>query len=81
MAAAGQPTAAEALSRLEAELQPHLESPIGVGLDVPAWLQRLEGTVQQTRASRTALAGLAEELFRIPKKVLSPEELRQELPE
>jgi hypothetical protein len=81
MEAAGKPEAEQSLARLEAELAPHLESPTGVGLDVPAWLQRLEATVQQTRASRTALAGLAEELFRIPKRVLPLDDLRRELPE
>jgi hypothetical protein len=79
MAAAGGPGAAEALGRLERELSPHLEDPSGVGLDVPPWLQRLEATVQQTRAAQTALAELAEELFRIPKVVLPPDALRAQL--
>jgi hypothetical protein len=79
MEAAGRPGADVALAQLETELRPHLENPTGVGLDVPAWLQRLEATVQQTRAARTAIAGLAEELFRIPKVVVPLEELRQQL--
>jgi hypothetical protein len=81
MEAAGGPGADAMLTRLEQELAPHLENPAGVGLDVPLWLQRLEATVQQTRASRTALAELAEELFRIPKVVLPPDELRRQLEE
>jgi hypothetical protein len=81
MAAAGGPGAAEALARLEKELGPHLANPAGVGLDVPPWLQRLEATVQQTRAAHTALAELAEELFRIPKGVVPLDELRRRLEE
>jgi hypothetical protein len=79
MESAGRPEGNEVLARLEQELQPHLESPTGVGLDVPHWLQRLEATVQQQRASRTALAELAEGLFRIPKVVLPLFELRDQL--
>jgi hypothetical protein len=48
---------------------------------VPHWLQRLEATVQQHQVSRTAIAGLAEDLFRIPKVVLPLDELRRQLQE
>jgi hypothetical protein len=77
--AAGGPGADEALARLEAELQPLLEKPTGVGLDVPQWLQRLEATVQQHQVAHTEIAGLAEELFRIPKVIVPLDELREAL--
>jgi hypothetical protein len=81
LAAAGGPMADEVLARLEKELAPHLAEPAGVGLDVPPWLARLEATVQQTRASQTAIAEMAEELFRIPKVVVPLESLRDGLAE
>jgi hypothetical protein len=77
LAAAGGPKAAETLALLEKELAPHLAEPVGVGLDLPAWLLRLEATIQQTRAAHTAIAELAEELFRIPKVVVPLDELRR----
>jgi hypothetical protein len=50
-----------------------------VGLDVPAWLRRLEAEVQRVRATRSPLALLAEGLFQVPRAKLSLEEVRDQL--
>jgi hypothetical protein len=77
--AAGKPQAEEVRRRLEEELQPFIAEPEGVGFDPPSWLRRLEAAVGQARAARTEVAVLIEELFRIPKVILTPEELLQQL--
>jgi hypothetical protein len=68
-----------AFARLERELQPLAANPTGVGLDVPQWLRRLEVEVRQVQASQTAVAVLAEEFLRVPRKALSLEELQQQV--
>lgn len=68
-----------ALEELEEELRPFTAVPAGVGLDVPAWLRRLELEVQQVHAAHTSLAELAEDLFQMPERPLSQEELREQL--
>jgi hypothetical protein len=67
--------------RLQEELQAYAATPTGVGLDVPQWLRRLEGEVQRVRAAHTSLAELAEGLFQMPERLLSFEELQQQLQE
>jgi hypothetical protein len=69
----------EAFAELEEELRPFVEVPAGVGLDVPAWLRRLETEVQQVHAAHTSLAELAEDLFQMPERALSQAELQQQL--
>ena len=49
-----------ALGRLSAELRAYTATPTGVGLDVPAWLRRLEAEVHRVQANRTTVAALAE---------------------
>ena len=71
----------EAFAELLEELRPFTAVPAGVGLDVPAWLRRLEMEVQQVHAAQTALAELAEDLFQMPERALSQEELRRQLQE
>jgi hypothetical protein len=68
-------------SRLQAELRTYTASPTGVGLDVPAWLRRLEGEVHRVQASRTTVAVLAENFFRIPRRAVNPEEVQRQLRE
>jgi hypothetical protein len=68
-----------ALEELREELRPFTAVPAGVGLDVPAWLRRLEAEVQGVQAAHTRLAELAEDLFQMPERALSQEELRQQL--
>jgi hypothetical protein len=46
---------------------------------VPHWLQRLAATVQQVRASRTAIAGLAENLLQVPRVPIALPDLEQQL--
>jgi hypothetical protein len=70
-----------AMEALEEELQPFVSLPSGVGLDVPGWLRRLEAEVQRVHASHTSLAELAENLFQMPERDLSREELQQQLQE
>ena len=54
-------------------------TPTGVGLDVPEWLRRLEGEVQRTRATRSPVAVLAEELFRVPQRLVEYEDLQNQI--
>jgi hypothetical protein len=68
-----------AFAELEEELRPFVEVPSGVGLDVPAWLRRLETEVQEVHAAQTSLAQLAEDLFQMPERTLSQAELQRQL--
>jgi hypothetical protein len=72
-------TPGEAYQRLKDELDPHLNHPIGVGLDVPAWIRRVESEVQQARTSRTPFVALNENLFPTPQKTLTMEEFRTQV--
>ena len=54
---------------------------LGVGLDLPDWLRRLEAEVHRVRMAQTAVATLAEHQFQIPKKVVSLEELARQMEE
>jgi hypothetical protein len=72
-------TPARSLGRLEKELAPLIDSPIGVGLDVPQWLRRLEGEVQRVRAAQSTIVELAEGFLGVPRKALPLAELRQQL--
>ncbi len=68
-----------AFNRLLTELRRQGDMPLGVGLDVPQWLRRLEQEVRRARASQTPTAVLAEQLFHLPTKKLTYEELRRQL--
>jgi hypothetical protein len=68
-------------ARLRAELQAYTATPTGVGLDVPAWLRRLEAEVRHVNATQTTLATLAENFFRVPRRALSHDEVRRQLRE
>ncbi|HEX5271763.1 MAG TPA: hypothetical protein VFW33_14800, partial [Gemmataceae bacterium] len=70
-----------AFERLRRELQPFTATPTGAGLDVPPWLRRLEGEVQRVRATHSAVAVLAEGLFRAPQRLVPHEEVRRQLQE
>jgi hypothetical protein len=70
-----------AFRRLQAELRTYTASPTGVGLDVPAWLRRLESEVHRVQANRTTVAVLAENFFRIPRRPVSHEEVQRQLRE
>lgn len=67
--------------RLERELRPYLETPVGVGLDVPHWLQRLGMEVHRVRVGQRALTMLAEDFFRVPKMTLAADEIERQLQE
>jgi len=79
MREARQPGAKASFTRLRQELQAFTATPMGVGLDVPYWLRRLEMEVHRVHATRTTLAMLAEEVFRVPRRSLSWDELQRQL--
>lgn len=67
--------------RLQAELRAYTATPTGVGLDVPAWLRRLEAEMHRVQASRNTVAQLAESFFRIPRRAISHDEVQRQLRE
>ena len=67
------------LEQLEIGLQPYLQSPAGVGLDVPAWLRRLEGELHRVIMRRMAISHLSENLIQIPRLIVPLENLREQL--
>jgi ribosomal 50S subunit-associated protein YjgA (DUF615 family) len=71
----------ESFRRFLQELEPFVSNPRGVGLDVPPWIRRLETEIFRIRTSRSAVAGLAEELFKLPRLTLPLEELQRQLHE
>jgi hypothetical protein len=78
MEEARRPGERPAFARLEKALAEQTATPSGAGLDVPAWLRRVEGEVRRVQAGRTAVAQLAEQLLRAPQRVLAwPDVLRQ----
>jgi hypothetical protein len=76
---ARQPGSHPIFIRLRQALQTLAASPTGAGLDVPHWLRRLENEAQRVQASQSAVALLAEELFRVPKRSITEEDLLQQL--
>jgi len=68
-----------AFADLAKGLESFSDTPIGVGLDVPEWLRRLEGEVHRVRMTRSAVATLAERQFQVPKIVVSLEELGRQM--
>ncbi len=68
-----------AFARLRKELKVYTATPMGVGLDVPYWLRRLEMEVHRVQAARTTIAVLAENYFRVPRRPLSWDELQRQL--
>jgi hypothetical protein len=70
---------ATAFARLRRELPAFTETPMGVGLDVPYWLRRLEMEVHRVQATRTTIAVLADTFFRVPRRPLSWDELQRQL--
>lgn len=68
-----------AFVQLRRELKAFTATPMGVGLDVPFWLRRLEMEVHRVQATRTTIAVLAENFFRVPRRSLSWEEFERQL--
>ena len=66
-------------SPLEKELEPWASTPSGVGLDVPAWIERLQNELDQARTAKTALANLAENLFQVPKRPIAFHDLADQV--
>lgn len=65
--------------RLQEELQAYTVNPVGVGLDVPVWLRKLEEEVQRVLSSRSSLATMAEHFYRVPRRSLALEDLERQL--
>src|SRR5262249_14596660 len=55
------------ISPLERELEPFATTPSGVGLDLPAWLVRLQNELERVRTTQSDLGNLAETMFHVPK--------------
>ena len=67
------------ISPLEKELEPFATTPSGVGLDVPAWLIRLQNELERVQTSQSDLGNLAETMFHVPKVAVSFESLVEQL--
>ncbi len=81
MAEARRENGRPAFSRLRKDVEAFTATPAGVGLDVPAWLRRLEMEVRRVQATQTTIATLMEGVFRVPRRPLSYEELQRQLRE
>jgi hypothetical protein len=79
MAAAGPEGAGTALDALIAAIEPLASNPSGVGLDVPHWLRRLEAEVERVRSRATHAGTLPEDTLRVPRAILTVDELRRQL--
>jgi hypothetical protein len=73
--------AIEEPGELEREVTPLANTPGGVGLDVPAWLARLEKELVRIRQAKDPLTRLAEVRLQIPKGVQPFAELVKEFEE
>src|SRR4029453_5775504 len=81
MSEVGGPGESTAFAALVEGLRELTATPSGVGLDVPAWLRRLEAGGGGVRAQKPALAALVEDRFRVPRATLTPEDVLAELQE
>jgi hypothetical protein len=77
----GQPEDNPAFTSLLATVQPLAEQPSGVGLDVPAWLRRLEGELRKVRTQDPDEDGEPEDdtYPHPPTMVIDYDDLRQQL--
>jgi hypothetical protein len=71
LAHAEQSLGSDEISPLEKELAPIATIPSGVGLDVPAWLMRLQTELERVHTSQSDLSHLAETMFHVPKTPLA----------
>jgi hypothetical protein len=78
---AGQGEEAPSFRKLRHELESFTAAPVGVGLDVPGWLRRLDMELQRAKAMNTSIGSLAENFFRVPRRALSFDEVQQQLRE
>ena len=70
---------APSFERLVKEVETYAAQPTGVGLDLPHWLRRLEWEAHRVRGGKTSVAGLSQNLFRLPRITLTLEGLRQQV--
>jgi hypothetical protein len=79
MEEAGRPEGSGLFSELERVIGEQTAHPTGVGLDVPAWLQTVEAEVHRLQAKRSG-TNLHEELHpRVPRQLLSYDELDEQI--
>lgn len=71
--------ASSVFHHLRQEIQAYTATPTGVGIDVPAWLRRLESEVHRAAASKSNMIVLADHLFRVPRKPITFEDLQDQL--
>lgn len=61
------------------ELEAIGAKPVGVGRDIPEWLIRLENEVQRVQVSHSAIAQLAEGLYKVSRRVLTVEQVSEQV--
>lgn len=61
------PEGPDSVSPLEVEIEPFASTPSGVGLDMPAWLLRLQAELERVHTSQSDLGFLAESMFQVPR--------------
>jgi len=69
------------LHRFQEEVAQHAAQPTGVGLDVPQWLRRIETEIQTVKNAQSPIAAQLEQRFRVPQKMLTFEEFKQQIRE
>jgi hypothetical protein len=68
-----------AWAKFQQELQTHAALPVGSGLDVPHWLQRLQFEIQRLRAGHTGVASPTSQHFLSPRTLLSFQQVQDQL--
>lgn len=66
-------------NQLQAGVAELAARPVGVGLDVPNWLRRLENEIQRVQATQSAVNVLAEQQLRVPQLRLTLTEIQAQL--
>jgi hypothetical protein len=79
MEEAGRPEGSGWFMELERAVGEQTAHPTGVGLDVPAWLQTAEAEVHRLQAKRSGMNLQAELHPRVPRQLLSAEELDEQI--
>jgi len=69
----------EAFLQFDAELRKQASSPVGSGLDLPAWLRQLHQELERVRAAASSLRVLVDSTLQIPRKPITLEDLQQQL--
>jgi hypothetical protein len=73
--------ASPSFHRFQQEVQQLAARPIGVGLDVPLWLRRIEVEIQTVKNKESPLVAQVEQHLRVPQKLLTFQEFQQQVQE